>query len=224
MSKVALIAVSALFLSVTAANASVVFTDRTAFNTAVSPNGAEDFDTFAANVPFDASSPVVAGIFTFSSNFTGVGNSLIGPSAAINGVGGVQAEITRPDNLGIEVRIDFATALSAWGAEFIGFGGSSQQSTISFFDASDTLISSFVAGAEIPTLSGFRGFDLASAASYILFSAPSSQSALNDAFFMDDFTYRTADNVIPLPGALPLFIAGLGGFGLIGRKRRKATA
>jgi hypothetical protein len=39
------------------------------------------------------------------------------------------------------------------------------------------------------------------------------------------YTYEPAavPNVIPLPAALPLLLAGLGGFGLMARRKRKAA-
>jgi len=46
-------------------------------------------------------------------------------------------------------------------------------------------------------------------------------TSLGQQFVMDDFTYDAAVTAIPLPAALPLFLSGLVGLGLVGRKRRK---
>ncbi|MBI1391772.1 MAG: hypothetical protein GC152_03420 [Alphaproteobacteria bacterium] len=78
-----------------------------------------------------------------------------------------------------------------------------------------------MAGAAFPDGNGFRGFSLADAAAYMVFSSPASQSFTNDVWTMDDFTYRTADNVVPLPGAAILFASALLAGGAA---RRRKTA
>ncbi|MBI1391771.1 MAG: hypothetical protein GC152_03415 [Alphaproteobacteria bacterium] len=135
-------AVAASLAALAAAPASAaVFTDRTAFDAAVTPNGSEDFESFATDQEFRTQTQT-AGIFTFTGGTAlgGASSNLIGPSGAISGASGVQAETSRPQNFDVEVRIDFATTLIAWGADFFSFGGASQQTTITFFDAADMLI------------------------------------------------------------------------------------
>ena len=78
---------------------------------------------------------------------------------------------------------------------------------------------SFSAGtnADLPAASGkFYGF------TGLLFNKITFDvSSNNDAFNLDNLQFNNAVAVIPLPAALPLFLTGLAGLGLMRRRRRQ---
>lgn len=70
--------------------------------------------------------------------------------------------------------------------------------------------------------SGFAGFIARGTFSEITFLYPDDQLTPGfDIFSIDNLAFAAAPSEVPLPAALPFFLAGLGGVGFLGRRQKK---
>ncbi|MDV7144883.1 VPLPA-CTERM sorting domain-containing protein [Tropicimonas sp. TH_r6] len=116
------------------------------------------------------------------------------------------------------LRMDFAELVSA-----IGFDGHYNYAPVLFqvFDADDNLLdSSLTSPTGYGPITGFFGLDVgANLISYALASVPDRDSIHN--LYMDNVIYQQVA-AVPLPASLPMILVGLGGLGVVSRRRKAA--
>ncbi|MEM8637484.1 MAG: PEP-CTERM sorting domain-containing protein [Cyanobacteria bacterium P01_G01_bin.54] len=200
------------------------YTDRAAFQSAAGTTVLEDFNGFTEDISFSGGGVVDVGDFTLS------GTSVFIPSAlnmidappdsgfSINGTSFVSAVTNSNDSLTIE----FASAISAFGADFSYISNSPASITSIDWGLGEPAI-------EIPALRpGFFGF-----VSDTEFSTLTFTSNGIDTWSMDNIEYALVENIgddpmdngeddpteIPEPGML----VGLAALGLLGVATRKRS-
>lgn len=212
---------AAVASSTTAQAGFMAYTDAIAWNNAVGAvSGTEDFNAFAAGTVFHNTALEANNmrIQVTSSDY----NLVIGlPNTgfSIDGSPYAMAVLRNPDFM----RIDFDTAVSAWGANFLGLGNELRNTSIKAFDKNDNLLGTITGSAPNNIAVSFYGFafDAAETAAYLTIQ---NQSNLFDAFSIDNVQYVTPSNTpvsnTPLPPALALFATGLLGLAGLGRKKQ----
>jgi hypothetical protein len=206
--------VLALVLGSGTASAVTVFTDRGLFEAAVGPLTTETFDNPIATAP----------TIMFDGGITSTKSS-DGIPPTLNRVdSGVFSGFVARDDFR-NISFTFPTPIFAFGADF-----SDLESLFvsGLFDSSSQTLS--VSNA-IGGSSGFFGLFSSSAFTQILFTTnagvvlfPGGSPLGGDSFDVDNLSVSSAAiSAVPIPGALPLFAAGIGAMGFMGwRKKRKA--
>ncbi len=207
----------------TASAAVISYDSRAAFDAAVGPTTAEDFNSFVADASFISPSSVSAGIMTFSAG-PGANGGLTNKIDTVpfqfagfyeNGSSYVLGDIIVGSS---SVRIDFSTGVTAWGGDLRGISDDGRVARIDVFSAADVLLGS----VDLATASGgnnfrFSGFELTGGdvADHITFVSVIDQG--NDVWGLDDVAIRVS--AVPVPGTLLLLGLGLAGLGLSRRKQ-----
>ena len=215
---------AAALLGAPAASAAVVtFATRAAFEAAIGgSNGGETFNGFLADATFQnatvaANNMQITGAPGANAAAT---NKIDAPPLAF--AGGYSFDGTSEllgDLSGSQkIRIDFLAAVSAWGADFVGFADGARNTQIQFYTAGDVLVGAIMGAASAANSKEFYGIGFDTPAAYALVGFNTSGI---DVFAMDNVAFKTAPPAVPLPGALPLFAAGLLGLGFA--RRRKAA-
>jgi hypothetical protein len=125
------------------------------------------------------------------------------------------------DDAAVSTTFDFAIDIAAFGGDFDLAGPGGVGSGISFA-VSDGVTTEAV--ASLPgTAQGFFGFivDGPETFSQVLLSELDPAAGI-ETYSLDDLTYGSGTPPpIPVPAAMPLMLAGLAGFGLLARRRRR---
>ncbi|HKZ32316.1 MAG TPA: PEP-CTERM sorting domain-containing protein [Vicinamibacteria bacterium] len=205
------------------ASATVIsYTTRAAFDAAVGPTTAEDFNSFAADASFISPASVSVGIMTFSSGpgaNSGATNKIDAspfqfPGFYENGSSYVLGDIVVGSS---SVRIDFSIGVTAWGGDLRGISDDGRVARIDVFDVADVLLGSVL----LPTAAGtnnfrFSGFALTGSdvAGHVVFTSVVDSG--NDAWGLDDVAIR------PVPEPTTLALLGAGLVAVRARRRRNS--
>lgn len=200
-------AATALLLGAAAmapAQAATVFTDRTAFESAVTVTDTEDFGAVTARAPGD---PLTLDGVTYS---TSTAAGLFFSEAAFGLSGGFIAA----ENSGFII-IDMS-GVTAFGLDVSDLFSGVQTFTWRAFDASATQI----ATGTFERNNAFGFFGLTTEGEFI---TSFELEADGDYEAIDNLVFGTATGAeVPTPAALPLLVAGLAGLGALRRTPRKA--
>lgn len=185
-------------------------------NPALTGGTQEGFDSTAAGLY----NSITIGNVTYS----GVGAPLnIGAdfNGGFNTTGG-QSLFTGFDLDPDQIRFDFSSVVTAFG---FNWGAADNTWLLEAFDAGGNLIESTLIGGTFFSNAGeFFGLSTGTAIAYALLTDqkdnPNSQDG--DYVFIDRFTTNGGSKVVPLPAALPMLLAGLGGLGLLSFRRKSA--
>lgn len=208
----------------------VLYTDKSAFDAAVTTTVASDFEGIApvgSSVGGDTltvDGVVYDGVFETGSNSTVICDASSSCSGAPYDSSVLFANFADPLDILVT---GLGSPVMAIGGIFGDLDGSTNASaTISVFGAFDSLLASFdvsVGSMREGLAKTFFGFatDNGDAITRVRYT-------LNDGFgtwaAVDDMQFSTSEVVIPLPAALPMALAGLGLLGLVARRRAPPAA
>lgn len=171
------------------------------------PTILEGFEGFALGTLL----PVTSGILTVDSGNAG-NDVTLSNAGSITTPGIIEGKYFWDNGDAVDYTFTFSEGISQFGVGIYGmqFGGNS----LSLFDESDNLIKTFggIAGAGFnqAQFAGFQGSDFDVHKVVLDFGGV-------DAVGIDNVYYSPA--TIPVPAALPLLMAGLGGLALMRRRR-----
>jgi len=169
-------------------------------------------DSFVANeyngVIINDSDPTVGSTYVNLINPANVGTSISGYYVNIGAFAGVQTRLT----------LDFTTAVSVVNFDFANPQG---YLTVSAYDAANNLLGSsnylgsniFINQAGFNVLAGNVSISGLGNISKLII-----EPNFNEALIFDNLSFRP----VPIPAALPLFVSGLLGLGLIRRRNKTA--
>ena len=223
---VGLITTISLFSLVAMAQAALIqYTSFATWNAAVGPaTGTENFNSFLVDAEFRtttvaANNMTIAGEPGSNGSLT---NKIDAPplegSYNIDNTAFLFADLTNPEQL----RIDFTTGVTAWGASFNGISDftAERNTSIYVYDVVNNLLGTVSTSSSSTNELGWYGFGLTSGvADYIIFQNSFSDS--NDVFGIDDVVFKT---VVPEPATMLLLGTGLVGIAGAARRRKKNQA
>ncbi|MQY41163.1 VPLPA-CTERM sorting domain-containing protein [Epibacterium sp. SM1969] len=217
MKRILSVAVLVAMSTPTLTSAAVVstFTDRASFEAFAGGVLTEDFNGVVGQPSF-AGTPLTVGdltLQTLGSPLSGERNAIDQPPfqfAEISVDGSALANVLL-DSADDAFSISFAAPVFSFGADFGALNDNVLRTSVSFLD--QTLFPDATTGNVIR----FFGFT-----SDTLFDTVSFNFAgLNDGFSVDNVTFGgVSPSPVPLPAGLPLLLSGLGGLGLVLRRRR----
>ena len=177
-------------------------------------SGGESVEDFSGLGAAPAPGPFTLGQLTFSEASSGTG----GPGWRLLNLG---TPNMLTDNAGISsITIDFASSFQRIGLD-VGIGPAVYD--VAFFDvglASVGAVQVDLSGGNDLAV-GFAGFEHLPGISRVVITETSGENSLVGG--IDNIRFENADGVVPLPAALPLMAAGLGAFGFMGWRRRRAA-
>jgi len=207
-------AASALLLSAQLASAAsfTIFTDRTAFETAVGGGlTTETFNSAGSEVSFGGSSTTF-GQLTLSADATSTDYNRIDTPPVLGEVDGNGTTavnfFTKANN---NAAISFDAPVMAFGADFFNFNDDTLRTQIS------VLGELFSPEVTVDYSLSFFGVISDQAFSSVLFSGLE-----NDVFGMDNVSFSSSISVVPLPAALPLMAGALAIMGFFGWRKKSS--
>ncbi|WP_424968748.1 hypothetical protein [Dinoroseobacter sp. S375] len=217
-----------------AVSAATLYADRAAFEADTAPTGAIDFEDLPDGSSFSGQELSV-GPMRFSGGVT-PGNetwNVISPVGFCEGYHSIDG--SRHACVGVsdhaQVRLDFLTDVSAWGADFSDMGDQGRETALKFYDDADQLLFEYVAADQGELEKTFIGVDFeGESASYMTFSLFARLPSQDlDGFGMDNVIFTSvrdpgAPAPVPLPPAALLLGSAAGGLMSLGRLRRKRQA
>ena len=207
-----LTALSVAFGATSANAATVIFTDRTAFESAVLGLNTFDFNSSTLNLNLDAG--VDFGAFTISQTTAGGSAYIRGPGTLgdVNGTRFVQFNDNSSGT--VPLMINFDDPVHALGFDYHNADTNFDFHVYLNILGTDYLVAS--AGA-----SGFFGF--ISTDTQSVFSFVDFPEAGSGTLGLDNLSWTTVAPV-PIPGALLLMLSGLGFLGLTGARRKSQAS
>ncbi|WP_424969988.1 hypothetical protein [Dinoroseobacter sp. S76] len=217
-----------------AATAATLYADRAAFEADTAPTGGIDFEDIPEGSSFTGQE-LSLGPMRIAGGVT-PGNETWNVVSSVGYCDGYHAiDGSRHACVGVsdhaQVRLDFLTDVSAWGADFSDMGDQGRETALMFYDDEDQLLFEYVAADQGELEKTFIGVDFEDeTASYMTFSLfarlPSQQL---DGFGMDNILFTSvrdpgAPAPVPLPPAALLLGSAAGGLMGLGRLRRKRKA
>ena len=119
-------------------------------------------------------------------------------------------------------RIDFLSPVTAWGADLLGIGNGGRETSLSFYDENDTLLSQTIFEDNGLLELMFFGVDLMDqVASYAQFDflGIDNDGDAYDLFSIDNITFsidrgEETPSPVPLPAGFVFLLTALGGLGM----------
>jgi len=202
----------ALFLSVTSANAAVMFfNDQAAFNLATT-GIAFTVDPFSNDIA-DADS------ITFDSGVisTNIGGNRLSIDNLVSG-GNYENEVDGDGSVAsLSITWTFPSAVTAVGLDYLGIDSDATNITV------DGVTRALRESADGDPFTGFFGFTSTTPVSSVTFDTFS--PFISDGFRFDNLQFGAASAVsVPVPATLLLFLSGLLGLGIVSRRKQKERA
>ncbi len=201
----------------------IQYSDRPTWLTAVGPlSGVEDFNAFGVDAQFRTATVALNNMNV--SGGTGPNGTVTNKiDASPFEFGGFFSDGT-PYLLGdlvsgVTMRVDFLSAITAWGADIQGIADAGRPTRIDVFDSFDALLGSVTLASLNQSEDQFYGFQLTGGdlAHYMIFV---NSSTNNDTFGIDNIGF-VSPAPVPEPGSLVLF--AIGGL-LLALHRRRSQA
>ncbi len=203
---------SAALLLVTATAsvaATVQFDDRTTFEAAAAGLTTNDLNSFVSDVDLAGSAVVDVGDFTITGPASGIaridaggdGVTPVDGTAYIQGIGAAGSSIV----------FTFATSIFSFGVDLFGINNNNERTQVVI---DGDIFSLPVVGGNVASFFGVT--------SDTPFNTVAFSLLLGEDAGLDNITYGGDAAVIPLPGGLPLLLAGLAGLGIAARRRKSA--
>lgn len=214
----------------------VTYDSRSAWESAVGPvTGTEAFSSFefdkgfispdaviVENMTLQTSAPTTSGVPPESQNKVDV-SPFEGPGYSVNGTTFAFVNIELGEN---EFRIDFATPVVAWGADFNSLANDDRVTRISIHDEANLLLDAIepasLPGSYTVRFWGFALTEGAAASMRFTYVGPSGVVGPRDTFGIDDIAFVTD---VPEPASVCLFgsLAGALAGAALRRERGRRT-
>ncbi|MEM6683366.1 MAG: hypothetical protein AAF607_14105 [Pseudomonadota bacterium] len=230
-------ACAATVIATSGAHAATSFTDRNTFIAQTSPQVSVDFNNVPLGTSFYGQETTI-GNMTFAGGTNQAlngwhaiapGGNCTGPVNAFYTVDGSPFACTFVE-ANAQLRIDFNTDVTSWGADFRDLGDEERKTKLTFYDDSD-VIAEYIAGGNDNGEVTFVGLDLDGAqATHLIFSLFQAFDPNQDLFGMDNVLFSTArgtgtvPNPVPVPPAMLLFASAGAAFAGMRRARSKAKS
>jgi len=173
-----------------------MFTNRATWSAAATPNGGENFNSFAVDTSFkNISLPIANGTVTGQTGANGAASNKIdappaefAPNYIMDGTSYLLGDLTAPQTL----TITFTNAITAWGGDFKGVANVPRTTHIDVYDGANVLQGTVPMTSPASDTLGFYGFTMTAGttAKRLVFSNGTSD---NDVFGLDNIQFSVPE-------------------------------